>query len=39
MWLGCCQTIKKSEEKGVNRALNPKRRMKNVGDGNCKTTS
>jgi hypothetical protein len=30
----------KSEEKGgLNRAINPKRRMKNVGGGNCETAS
>jgi hypothetical protein len=30
----------KSEEKGgINRALNSKRRMKNLGDGNCETVS
>jgi hypothetical protein len=30
----------KSEEKGeINRTLNPKRMIKNVGGGNCKTAS
>jgi hypothetical protein len=43
MWadvVGRLSNNPKSEEKGgLSRALNPKRRMKNVGGGNCETAS
>ena len=43
MWVDVVRMLsnnQKSEEKGgTNMALNPKRRMKNVGDGNSETVS
>jgi hypothetical protein len=43
MWVDVVRMLTnnpKSEEKGgINRALNPKRRMKNLGDCNCETVS
>jgi hypothetical protein len=43
MWVDVVRMLSnnpKSEEKrGTNMALNPKRRMSNVGDGNSETVS